>query len=718
MLGMGDGIPSMTQPRPQQRYARALLLLTILHTVPVIWITPVAGGTAPTSALLAVGLASLFTFEPEGVVIALFALAPAAMYCAIAGVLAWLVARGLETIQQPQRAILLAVVSATCLLSVYLPIYVTGNHNGSRSVNLVGLFSGTGRNELLLVYWIGIHILLLALFVGYTLRDQHPVITFIEHWRKPAVTTISAAVLSAIVVGNYPIFICRPLVELGSGRATLCVARSDRQDQRYWYERAAEQNQTEAIAWMIAHTPSPTEQLYWLRKGAELGDAAIQFQLYARLLHRNGAITSAETEMWLLRAAQGDHAAAQVVLAEKITRALDTSYSTASLAERNRWLERAARLGERDARRRLAHHYIDGSMGYTADLRRARAIFEQLAKIDQPTRHERILGLDAAYYRARIVEIESWESALHKNDPTTTKLFAELYLKSRFPGPGVRERGLTMTRQLAESGDMEARNALIALLTNGAPGVAKDLVAAKRWLIAAAEAGDVIAMEKIARNYTTGRNGFVVDYPVARRWLLAAVEVHQSGDSHDAHQRIQALQNELQHVDRIAQQAGGELLGAHALEELGQRNDAESHYQYAAQLLAGYGPTRRSEAIARLDTASRLGHAEAAWRLFQIYEKGFPSEINHASAINQLKQAAANHHFDAIRELAMRYEYGKGGLSTDLPLAIAMYEAALAAGHDNRYGWNLDHENFSHFTWLESRLRQARMKHELIANGE
>jgi hypothetical protein len=53
----------------------------------------------------------------------------------------------------------------------------------------------------------------------------------------------------------------------------------------------------------------------------------------------------------------------------------------------------------------------------------------------------------------------------------------------------------------------------------------------------------------------------------------------------------------------------------------------------------------------------------------------------------------------------------------DLPRAMALYEGALAAGHDNRYGWNLDPNTFNHYRWLESRLRQARMKLDVQTSG-
>jgi len=50
------------------------------------------------------------------------------------------------------------------------------------------------------------------------------------------------------------------------------------------------------------------------------------------------------------------------------------------------------------------------------------------------------------------------------------------------------------------------------------------------------------------------------------------------------------------------------------------------------------------------------------------------------------------------------------GVKQNLPLAIEMYEQVLAARHDNRYDWNLDPENYNHFPWLESRLKQAKYK--------
>jgi TPR repeat protein len=271
--------------------------------------------------------------------------------------------------------------------------------------------------------------------------------------------------------------------------------------------------------------------------------------------------------------------------------------------------------------------------------------------------------------------------------------------------------------RLAEDGDKTARDDLIVMLRTGSSGVDKDTDAAMTWLVKAAEAKDPDAMERLAGNYMSGREGFPVDYPQARRWIEALLVIDQRSNEREAQARVQSLQNDLKYIDRLGGYAGRAMLGSEDLDRLGQRGDAESQYQHAIQLLVGHGSKRRSEAVVGLHDAARKGHGGAAWRLVQLYERGFPQEIDKAAGLEQLQLAVANHHYDATRELAMSYEKGKRGLGVDLPRAIALYEGALAAGHDNRYGWNLDPNTFSHFRWLESRLRQARLKLDAQANG-
>jgi TPR repeat protein len=416
----------------------------------------------------------------------------------------------------------------------------------------------------------------------------------------------------------------------------------------------------------------------------------------------------------LLLAAEGDHADAQMVLVKQLSRDLYRTKSKELLAERNTWLDRASALGSRTAKLRLAQHYTDGSMGYPADLARARAYYRELIADAQLTSEERALQLDGAAYEQRLRELDAWEEGLENRDPAVMKAMARRYLEAQFPGPGVRGLGQKLMEQLAADGDTDARDELIVSLRTGSGGLEKDIEAARAWLIKAAEADDPDAMDRLAGNYMNGREGFPVDYPAARRWTEALITLYQGSDDRQVQAHVQELQSNLEYIDRLGEYAGSTMLSSRDLEQLGDRTDPESQYEHAIQLLVGHGSKRRSEAISDLEEAASKGHGAAAWRLVQVYERGFPQEIDQAAGLRYLKLAVANHDFDATRELAMRYEYGKRGVPVDLARAIALYEDALAAGHDNRHGWNLDPDNFNHYRWLESRLRQARLKHDAL----
>jgi len=384
----------------QERCTRWLLLLTFLHTLPVVWITPVAAGTAPTAALLAYGIASVLTLEREGIALGLMALVPALVYTGLAWILAWLLAKLLRWGRPALRAWLVWCLAMGLLLTVYFPIYIVGGHNSSSSSDLIGLFDNTLSHRSLLSYWIALHTMLFAIFAGSLLREDHAFITPIERWGKPVLRTVGIVLLGTMLFFNYDLFLCRPLAEIGVARAQVCVARTAGHDERYWYERAAAQADGEAIAWLVDKTPNRKTRLTWLRKGAEEGDPAIQFALHQWLLRAPGADAKEEAERWLLLAAEGDSAEAQMALVERLSRILYRTNSTDQLAERNAWLERAAELGSRTAKFHLARHYSEGGMGYPVDFDRARAYYRELIVVDQLTKYERARQLDAAAYAA------------------------------------------------------------------------------------------------------------------------------------------------------------------------------------------------------------------------------------------------------------------------------------------------------------------------------
>jgi TPR repeat protein len=407
-------------------------------------------------------------------------------------------------------------------------------------------------------------------------------------------------------------------------------------------------------------------------------------------------------------AVQAGYAPALMVRVEALTADVLRTGSAERLEERNALLEAAARDGLPEARRRLGEHYLRGSFGYPADLDRAGDYY--LALCADPAGQERMrVVANAGSDESRLAQIERWRAGLATNDPDVQLELGRLYLASPLPGPDVRARGIALLERAAAQ-DPAARMEVIRTLRSGSHGVDRDLETARRLLLQAAADGEADAMALVAEGYLNGRDGFPRDLPEARVWIGRLIAHEERLGGAPAQRRIASLASELAYIDRLEEMAGGELLGASDLDALSVRNDAESLYRFGLQLLAVGEPADRREGVARLQAAADLGHAGAAWRLVEIYERGFAVELDPEAARRELLRAASLHHFEAIRELASRYEYGKKGFEQDLPRAIRMYQDALAAGRDNRYGWELSDDNFNHFQWLESRLKQARLK--------
>ncbi len=698
----------------QNRCARWFLLLTFIHTIPALWLTPVSGGTAPVVAFFAYAMAILPQVTLESVTFLLMALVPGLVYLTIAWLLAWLLARWLRRFSKVTGIVLLTAIAIPLLLIVYQPIYLSGGHSGSSSSDLWGLFDDFGLEASITAiraYWIALHGLLAMLFVSQFATAEHSFFAAAERFRRPAMAVLGVLMLVAIGYRGHPLMICRPLAGLGVASAQVCFARVSGNQARHWYERAALQDNLEAINWMVEHS-SDGDRVLWVRKGAEAGDGALQYRLYRRLARSGEPENLAQANDWLERAAQNDYQPAQMKMVAQLYAAANQSQSKQQLTAYQAQLERAAQQGSRTAKVQLARHYSNGSMGYPADLVQARALYVDVVDNGQPSKEELRLGHDEAYYAARIAELDSWILGFKNYDPAIMKLLAKSFLRSPLPGEGVQAHGMRLLQLLAESGDKAAQKELLLGLRTGSGGIVKDLDAAKRMQLSAANAGDLEAMERVRAGYFGGQQGYPLDYVESRRWSEALLKVYQGRSDKTSQGRVQQLKRDLAYIDRIEKRAGGALLAKSQLDQLGAETDAESHYQFALQLLAAQGSGRRAEAIERLNQAASLGHGEAAWRLVHIYERGFPKEIDRSKALRMLRLAAENHQFDAAKELAFRYEDGKKGVTKDLPKAVALYEATLLAAQDNRYGWDLDRDNYNHFAWVESRLRQARAKLE------
>jgi len=469
----------------QRRSLRLLLLLIIVHTAPVIWITPVVGGTAPIVALLAFGFASLFTFDSEGVALGLMVLIPALIYTGLAWLLAWLSGKALTRLPRVLRLVLTGVVVVAPLLSVYFPIYTGGGHSSSSSTNLPGLFSGYLSPAVSVTYWIAFHVMVAMLYAGQFLTEFSPRLDFSERWGRPALKLTAMTLAAAIVYGNYANVICRPLAELGSSGAALCVAKSGRVQARYWYERAAADGNTEATIWLIENTPDRGIRLKWLTRGAQAGDPVIQYQLARHLRRHGGPGSEEEAHQWLESSAAGNYGPAQQQVVERLTEEVLRSRSRDLLIKRNGLLEKAAENGSQLARLRLAEHYARGSMGYPADMKQARTYYQALLASGETTVQETAFAMNRDSYETRLQQLDALQAGLDAGNPEAILELARLYLKSPLPGPGVRELGMQLFEDIAAN-DMDARQELIVMLRTGSDGADKDPAAARKWLLMAA----------------------------------------------------------------------------------------------------------------------------------------------------------------------------------------------------------------------------------------
>ncbi len=691
------------------RTARLALLLTLVHAVPVVWLTPVSAGTAPTAALLAVGLAGLFSFDGEGLAMGLMALGPALVYLALAVLLARLLTWGAGRLPRRLGFTVLALLCVVPLVAVYFPIYVAGGHSSTTAGSLVDLVSGYGPPWWLLAYWVGVQLVIGGLLILQLANPGSPSWPGLLRCTPWVLRVAGLCFVVVLVTANYRVVICRPFAHLGFDVAQVCVARAGGADARYWYERAARDGNAEALVWIVDNTPDRNRRLEWLRLGADAGVPAMQYELYQFLQSYGGDSDRADAERWLQAAVTAGYGPAQMAEVERLTAEIRQSDSVALLSRRSTLLDAAVANGSALARLRLAEHLSRGSMGYPVDLPRARRYYETLVEEGGPEERAPMLRLVGGSYQDRLDEIDRWQAGLAAGDIAVLAELGRLYLGSEFPGPGVREQGLALLEQAAES-DPEVRRSLIVMLRTGSDGADRDLHRARGWLLRAASDGEVDAMARVVDNYLSGREGFPQDLPEARRWIDVQRDHYEQHGGGDAARQLEALAAQTRYIERLASITGSALLGADELRALGQRTDADSLYRVGLQQLTVGGPAVRAEGIRRLQAAADLGHAEASWRLMQVYERGMSAEVDPAAARRELERAAALHHFEATKTLAARYEYGSDGFEQDLPRAIGMYEAALDAGHDNRYGWNLSPEIFNHFAWLESRLKQARLK--------
>ena len=126
--------------------ARWFLFLVFYHLLPVPWFMAVAGGLAPGSFLLAVGVAGLFNTDFDSLPIALLFLAPAIISGLLLFLLAWLAAAGIWRLKKPAARISGLVISLVVCLGVALnPVFATAGHSGTYWFSLLDYIDILGQ---------------------------------------------------------------------------------------------------------------------------------------------------------------------------------------------------------------------------------------------------------------------------------------------------------------------------------------------------------------------------------------------------------------------------------------------------------------------------------------------------------------------------------------------------------------------------------------------
>ncbi|MGN6154103.1 MAG: hypothetical protein ACTHOH_19195, partial [Lysobacteraceae bacterium] len=194
-----------------------------------------------------------------------------------------------------------------------------------------------------------------------------------------------------------------------------------------------------------------------LRRAAEAGSATMQRELAYTLrrevqeAHAQGADMTAEAQAWLEAAAQGGDAPAMRTL-------FRDAWQRGEWRTATNWLLAAVVAGDADAIYDLAAAYESGRPELKGDFATAVSLYETMAAVPDA---------QGAPARRRLAQLS-------------------------IAGRGVKrkpERALTLLRDDADRGDVDAQALLGALLLEGANGVPADPAAGTRWMERAIAAG-------------------------------------------------------------------------------------------------------------------------------------------------------------------------------------------------------------------------------------
>ena len=690
-------------PTPGSAARRWFLFLSFYHFLPVIWYLAVAGGLAPGSFLFAAGIASLFSGDGDGFGMAAFLLASALAGGLIYYLAAWLLAVLIGRVKKPLvRTLILLALFVSCLIAAMQPIFISGGHSSTQTYSLFDFVEVLEEFRVpasyTISYFSGLLLLLISLLAYQHLVAGKPAISA-QKWiqrRKVRRRMIFAGIIILFLSLGWThrtLLFVKPLADLGfaSAQYQLAMVLKEESITRHgrpggyqdWLVKAAEQGHLKAAQELVLHPRTRAEKLRWLPVAAEGGMAHAQYHLYRELLRATPEIESNRSAAdWLKAAADSGHAEAQFDLGRAYL-----SFNPELKLERNPevaqiWWERAAaENGFAPAFGELAWRYEQGSDGFPRDAERAIELYQSLAAGYRDGSN----GLKqnpqlAADYKVRAERLIDLEERVAAGDPDAQKELGRTLLQVASGSTETRLQGIRLLEQAAGHGDTDLQYELGAIFLFGRHDIAIDLPRGRGWWTKPLEKHHVKTMEYVAKAHQDGRFGYPIDLLKSKALAIKLVEAYRDGVYGVSPDPANARRwsNELNHIDRLIDLAGGNYQSPALLQAQAEAGDPHAQYQLGRQLLVGGPAGQREQGLQWIERAADGGLAEAQYQLVTFYER--QSGImrrNPARGKAMLKAAAEQNHLPAMGALALGYEKGRYGLARDLEKAKEWYERLL-----------------------------------------
>ena len=274
------------------------------------------------------------------------------------------------------------------------------------------------------------------------------------------------------------------------------------------------------------------EAMKWFQKAAQQGDPGAMYRI-GYLYHMGQGVQKSipESARWFIKSAAAGFAVAQYTAGTLYRDGFGVNQSD---AEALRWFMYAAEQGYAPAQHEVGSFVFLGR-GTPPDFIEGCKWF-YIASANGYEQSDKALALNLQFLTR-----EQMEGA--------SKLAKEFKLQPPRTVPEKAEPPALYTELLAKAnaGDPHAQNQLSLLLQSGKPTV-EDLKEARKWLLKAADGGDAEAQHQLGSMYFTGQGGMARNYLAAYKWMALAVEQGRA-DAQDGLNRVTAVMTPFQQAE-------------------------------------------------------------------------------------------------------------------------------------------------------------------------